>query len=194
MHRNQPLFFAALLIAACSTTGGPPTATGNASSARTTAIATPSVPSVMMSEIPGDYGHQHGGTSVDPDGNVKGDPEMVWFEVPKGHTATVAYGTRSGFFEGKTVVYKDDAKTEVMRFATNRALELKTNTVLQPGVRYYFTAWHKAGDMSMPWQPSHAHLLVKTATTFELQVDDGLAGTNQGDFDFNDFNLNITVK
>jgi hypothetical protein len=151
-------------------------------------------PAALSTETVGDFGHEHAGMSVDPDGYAKNDPEMVWFEVPNGHTATVAYGTRNGFFEGKTVVYKDDAKTEVMRFATNRAHELKTNTVLQPGVRYYFTAWHKAGSMNLPWLPSHAHLMVKSMTTYELQVDDGLAGTNQGDFDFNDFNLIITVK
>jgi hypothetical protein len=192
MHRSQPLLLAAFLIVACSTSTTS-SAGANVSATRPATIVA-AAPVLTISEIPGDYGHQHAGTSVDPDGNVKPDPEMVWFEVPKGRTATVAYGTRNGFFEGKTVVYKEDAKTEVMRFATDHQMGLHTDTVLQPGTRYYFTAWHKAGNMSLPWQPSHAHLMMKTATTYELQVDDGLAGTNQGDFDFNDFNLNITVK
>jgi hypothetical protein len=152
-------------------------------------------PGVIIGEIPGDYGHQHGGKNVaDPDGHPKPHPEMVWFEVPKGHTATVAHGVRGGGWEAKIIVYKDDEKAEVMRFATNPAHEIKTGTVLQSSNRYYFTAWHKEGDMSMPWTPSHARLLVKTATEYELQVDDGFAGTNRGDFDFDDFNLIITVK
>lgn len=159
-----------------------------------TAIIICCVALLAGAEIIGDYGHQHGGSTIDPDGHAKAHPEMVWFEVPKGHTATVTHGVRDSGWESKIVVYKDDAKTEVMRFATNPAHENKTDTVLRPGMRYYFTAWHKAGDMSMPWEPSHARLMMKTATTYELQQDDGLAGTNKGDFDFNDFNLIITVK
>jgi hypothetical protein len=149
-------------------------------------------------EIPGDFGHQRSGSSIDPDGHAKTHPEMVWFEVPAKHTATAAHDNWEkglGYYESKIVVYQGDAKTEVMRFATTGPdHERNTNTVLKPGERYYFTAWHKAGDMSRPWEPSHARLLMKDATTFVLQVDDGLAGTNGGDFDFNDSNLLITVK
>jgi hypothetical protein len=63
-------------------------------------------------EIPGDFGHQRGGSTQDPDGNPKGHPEMVWFEAPAGHTATVArdnWEKRAGYWEAKIVVYKNDA-------------------------------------------------------------------------------------
>jgi hypothetical protein len=189
MRRNELLIIAALVTAACGTMAGSPppaaAATKNATSISASAAC--------IAELPGDFGHQHAGSTVDPDGNAKPDAEMVWFEVPKGHIATVTHGIRNSGWESKIVVYKDDAKSEVMRFATNLAHEIKTDTVLQPS-RYYFTAWHKAGGMSMPWEPSHARLMVKTTTTYELQQDDGVAGTNKGDFDFNDFNLIITVK
>ena len=162
------------------------------------AITIACVALLASAEIVGDYGHQHDGTSVDPDGNQKRNAEMVWFEVPAGKTATVAHYNwdTTGYYEAKIVVYKDDAKkTEVMRFANKDPRhERNTDAVLQPGIRYYFTAWHKAGEMSMPWEPSHARLLVKTDKTYELQVDDGVAGTSKGDFDFNDSNLLITVK
>lgn len=136
-----------------------------------------------------------GGNLPDPTGKVQYHCELVAIII-QGKNHHVAF-LHQAYWENCFVVFDctGPSPSEYMRFGKAPHNIQNTDRPLLVGHTYVFSAWHIEGPGGPPdehkgWRPSHCKL--QDASHYTVLVDDGLAGSTEGDFNFEDMKAFVT--
>jgi len=141
-------------------------------------------------------------TLPDPDGYNKAHAEIAWIAIPSNKRGTVTRAFK-GYYESTIIVYEGndvEHRTEIMRCGNGSNQTRDMYRKLEAGHKYFFAAWHKIDDpdgridrSERPWWPSRAQV-DSTATGYIVKSDDSRPGVKEGDMDFNDLVVTVTLE